>query len=176
MFVKEYNSLPNYLIRKTLFSFKKLHIRFHTILSEDKTPFLHNHPFYFLSIIIKNGYTEEYLVDGQIKLIKHKVGSIIFRTPKDYHRIKSINGETKTLFITWKVPIKWRLKNHPNMDSHVPFFPEQNGVYKRMINEKEKYCKFDKFWYIGHETIEKALIEDRLSVHQCINYVKKLKL
>ena len=170
MVLKEYNSLPNYLTRKTLISFKRLHIRFHNLLSEDKTPFLHNHPFYFISIILKNGYEEEYLDGSVIKTKQHKVGSVIFRTPKDFHRIKSINGETKTLFITWKVPIKWSLKKHPNLSVDMLNLPEYEGIYIRFINGRERFCKFDKFWYIGHDTPEAAMKEDRLSVHQCIDY------
>jgi len=170
MLLKEYNSLPNYMIRKTLMSYKKLHVRFHTILSEDKTPFLHNHPFYFISVILKNGYVEEFLDGDKIKVKKHSVGSVIFRKPTDFHRIKLINGVTKTLFITWKTPIKWSLKKHPTMKIESSIFPETNGVYKRNIKGKEKFCKFDSFWYIGHETIEDAIKEDRLSIHQSINF------
>lgn len=170
MFLKDYNSLPNYMVRKTLLSFKKLHIRFHRILSEDKTPFLHNHPFYFISIVLKNGYVEEILHGDKITVKKHGVGSIIFRTPNDYHRIKSIKGETKTLFITWKVPMKWSLKKHPTMVFENTIFPDTNGVYKRNIKGEEKFCKFDSFWYIGHNTIEDAMKEDRLSIHQAINF------
>ncbi len=169
---KEYNSLPNYLIRNTVISYKRLHIRLHNIISEDKTPFLHNHPFYFISIILKNGYEEECLVKDKIVIKKHRFGSIIFRTPNDFHRIKKLYGETKTFFITWKVPIKWRLKKHPTLSIDGLKLPETNGVYIRNIKGCEKYCKYDSFWFIGHDTIESAMNEDRLSIHQCMDYTQ----
>jgi hypothetical protein len=168
-FLKEYNSLPNFMVRKTIFLYKRLHIRLHTILTEDKTPFLHNHPFYYVSVILKNGYTEEYLDKGMVKIKDYKIGSIIYRTPKDYHRIKSISGETKTLFITWTVPIKWSLRKHPDVVYDFET-PKDNGIYLRNIKGIVKYCKFDDFWFIGSDIIENAINETRLSIHQCISF------
>jgi hypothetical protein len=170
-FLKDYNSLPNFLLRTTILSYKKLHIRLHTILSEDKSPYLHNHPFYFISIILKGGYVEELLLkNGEIKHIKHKIGSIIVRTPNDYHRILSINGETKTFFITWKVKMDWRLKDHPNMNRNEFNLPKKTGIFIRNVKGKEKFCKFDKYWYIGNDNIEAAERETRYSIHQITKF------
>lgn len=170
-FLKDYNSLPNFLLRTTIFSYKKLHIRLHTILSEDKSPYLHSHPFYFLSIIYKGGYNEELLFkNGEIKHIKHSIGSIIYRKPKDFHRILSINGETKTFFITWKVKTNWKLKDHPKMDRNEFNLPKNKGIYLRNVKGKEKFCKFDQYWYIGRDTIEEAERETRYSIHQIVKF------
>lgn len=169
-FLKDYNSLPNFLSRTTLFSYRKLHIRLHRILSEDKSPYCHNHPFYYLSIILKGGYEEELLKGTNIILKKHGVGSFIFRTPKDFHRIKTINGETKTLFITWKVNMNWSLKNHPYLEEEKLNLPKKNGIYIRNVKGKDLFCKFDEYWYIGHDNIEDAMNETRLSIHQVLTF------
>ena len=169
-FFKRYNSLPNYLHRWTIFSINKLHIRLHKILCEDKTVFLHSHPFYFISIILKNGYEEELLVNNEIKVIKHHFGSIIFRKPNDFHRIKKINGKTITFFISWKVNSGWKLIRHPEVSKDVFKTPLINGIYLRKINGKLLYSKFEDFWFIGSDNLAIATLENRPSVHQCLEF------
>mgnify|MGYP000864022545 CR=1 FL=1 len=169
-FLQDYNSLPNFLVRTTLLSYKRLHIRLHSILSEDKSPYCHNHPFYYISIILKGGYEEELLNGTDIVLKRHGIGSIIIRTPKDFHRIKEIKGETKTLFITWKSNLSWSLRKHPNLSLEMLNLPKNKGIFIRNIKGKEKFCKFDEFWYIGHENLDDAMGETRLSIHQVSNF------
>lgn len=169
-FLKDYNSLPNFLIRTTLFSFGRLHIRLHKLLSEDKSPYCHNHPFYYLSIILKGGYEEELLNGTDITLKNHGVGSIIFRRPKDFHRIKSVKGKTKTLFITWKIKMNWSLKNHPKINKENFNLPKNNGIYIRNVKGKDLFCKFDQYWYLGHDNIVDAIKETRLSIHQVLTF------
>lgn len=169
-FFKRYNSLPNYLHRWTIFSINKLHVRLHKILCEDKTFFLHSHPFYFISIILKNGYDEELLVDNQIKVIKHRFGSVIFRKPNDFHRIKCVKGETITLFISWKVDNGWKLVRHPELPPETFKTPVKDGLYLRLVGGKQIYSKFENFWYIGNENMLHALSETRPSIHQCLEF------
>lgn len=175
IFFKRYNSLPNYLHRWTIFSINKLHVRLHKILCEDKTNFLHSHPFYFISIILKNGYEEELLVNNQIKIIKHRFGSIIFRKPTDFHRIKSIDGKTITFFITWKVNSGWNLIEHPHLLNKSFVKPSKNGIYLRKINGRIIYSKFNEFWFIGSEDLSEAAIETRASIHQCLEFFELKK-
>lgn len=170
MLFKDYNSLPNFLIRKTLLRIGRLHIRSHNILSEDKSPYVHNHPFYYISIILKGGYTEQLLEGNTIKEIKHRVGSIIYRIPKNFHRIKSIDGPTRTLFLTYKVKIDWKLKKNDDLNLENYKVPEKNGIYIREIKGKSKFYKFNEFWYIGHENVIDAQNEKRLSIHQSDEY------
>lgn len=171
-FLKDYSSLPDYLARKTILKFRRLHVRFHEILSEDKTPFLHSHPFYYMSVVLKGGYIEELLKDGEIIEKKHKVGSIILRRPKDFHRIKSIQGPSKTLFMTWKVNERWSLKKHSEVSCEGYEFPQKNGIYFRVVRGRKLFTKFEDFWYIGNETLCGAIKETRCSIHQCIEYTE----
>ena len=90
IFFKKYSSIPKYLERFTILKILNFHIRIHKILSEDKTPYYHNHPFSFLSIILSGGYTEEILDNDNIITKKHNRFKFILRNKKTYHKIKSI--------------------------------------------------------------------------------------
>ena len=169
--LKDYNSLPNFLTRKTLVNIGRVHIRLHDILSPDKSPYLHNHPFYYISIVLKGGYIEQILRNGSIQEVKHDIGSIIYRKPSDFHRLKDINGPTKTLFLTFKVKMNWSLVKNKDLNLENYKTPDKKGVYLRKIKEKTKFYKFDEFWYVGHEHFCDAYNEKRLSVHQSDEYL-----
>lgn len=171
MKLKEYNSLPGFLLRYTILHFKKLHIRIHHILSEDKTPFLHNHPFNFISIILKGYYIEQLLVGDKIKTIKHTRGSIIIRSHKQFHRISECINCT-TLFFTWKKDIKWRLKNSDQIIKPKDWDKPKDGMYQRNIKERIVWSKCENsIWFIGNEDINIARNETRYSIHQNIKNI-----
>ncbi len=160
--LKKYSSIPKYLERFTILKVFNLHIRIHNILSEDKTPFYHNHPFSFLSIVLNGGYTEEYLVGKKIITKEHKLFSFILRNKETYHKIISVKPNTKTLFFAIGNTKKWHLKSIDTLINR----PE-NGIYKRVINNKEVYSKCqDGMYYIGSTNIVDATNETRLSIYQ----------
>ena len=96
---KKYTSIPKYLERFTIFKIFNIHIRIHNILSEDKSTFLHNHPFNYFSFIISGGYTEEISINGNIITKIHNKYKLLYRNNKTYHRIKFVEPNTKTLFV-----------------------------------------------------------------------------
>jgi hypothetical protein len=163
--LKKYSSIAGYLERYSLFKLGKLHIRIHHILSSDGTPYCHNHPFHYVSIILKGGYTEQIIHKNTLIEKKYRVGSIIIRSAHTHHRIKKA-VDCKTLFFAWRIKQKWSLQTHAGIECRDYQKPLHNGIYLRMINGKEVYCKFDNFWFIGSDTIEKALLETRLSIYQ----------
>jgi len=159
---KKYSSIPKYLERFTILKVFNLHIRIHKLLSEDKTPFYHSHPFSFLSIILNGGYTEEYLVGNDIITKEYKRFSFIIRNKETYHKIKSVKPNTKTLFFAIGNTKKWHLKS---IEPHIS--RPENGIYKRVINSKEVYSKCqDGMYYIGSTNILEATNETRLSIYQ----------
>jgi len=169
--MKAYNHLTGYLYRWTVLRINRLHIRLHKIVDEDQTPFLHNHPFHYISFIIKGGYDEQVLENGDIKTYSHSWWSVIQRRASVFHRIKRVKGPTWTLFITWCTDSNWELKQHPSLDVPDRYaVPLQNGVYRRTINGAEKYHKFCGFWCIGHLSYDAATAETRPSVHQVGNW------
>ena len=160
--LKRYSSIPKYLERFTILKVFNFHIRIHKILSEDKTPYYHNHPFNFMSIIIGGGYTEEVLQDDTVITKIHNRFHYIFRHKSTYHKIKSIKPNTKTLFFAIGNSKKWHLKSIDPVLNR----PE-NGIYKRIINAKKVYSKCeDGMYYIGSDSIDTAVKETRISIYQ----------
>lgn len=164
MFLKEYNSIPGFLLRYTILKFSKLHIRIHKILTPDKTHFLHNHPFNYISIIIKGSYVEQLLVNDELKTIKHNTGSIIIRKYNQYHRITEVDN-CQTLFFAWKKNINWNLK----LNSEITDLIERpkDGMYQRTIKGRTVWSKvLNGIYYIGNEDLNIAKNETRCSIHQ----------
>ena len=165
--MKAYNHLLNYLHRWTLCKIGKLHVRIHHILSSDGTPFLHSHPFWYVSIIFKGGYTEQVLVNNELKVITHTAPAIIVRSPSRYHRISEVSGVCKTLFFTWKAK-DWNLMRHSGVATPDWYAaPRLPGVYRRLINGRSVYSRFENgMWWLGTSTQDTAPTSTKLSVHQ----------
>lgn len=157
---KPYSNIKDFLQRYTLLKIGTLHIRLHKITDKDRTTLFHNHPFDYISIILKNGYTETFLDNGVEKICSHGFLSVIKRKHSTYHRIDEIKGETITLFIAygkydWKA---FNTKNEANTD----------GIYQRSVNGKTLWCKRSNgIWFIGHTNKTDAENETRHSIHQC---------
>lgn len=158
---KPYVSIVGFLQRYTLLKVGNLHIRVHKITDRDKTTLFHNHPFNYISIVLKNGYTEVYIDDnGNHIKIKHKRFAIIKRKHNIYHRIDDISGETITLFITYG-KYKWNAFNTEDVNDF--------GIYQRIINGKVLWCKKENgIWFIGHTDKSSAEYETRHSIHQLV--------
>jgi hypothetical protein len=157
---KPYSSIKDFLQRYTLLKIGTLHIRLHKITDKDRTTLFHNHPFNYVSIILKNGYTETYLENGIEKVCSHNFLSIVKRKHSCYHRIDKIKGETLTLFIAYG-KYDW---NAFNTKSET----ETDGVYQRVVNDKKLWCKkTNGIWFIGHSNKIDAENEKRHSIHQC---------
>lgn len=158
---KGYTNIQDFLHRFTILKIGKLHIRLHKLMSEDVTTLYHNHPFHYISLVLNGGYVEkQYFPDTDtMKIKKHGRLSVIVRNRKTFHRIESVKNNTLTLFIAYGKG-KWDAINFGE--------PKQpNGLYKRFINNKEKWCKYyNGIWYIGSKCIGKASRETRPSIHQ----------
>lgn len=98
---KPYSNIKNFLHRYTLLKIGSLHIRLHKVTDKDRTTLFHNHPFNYISIILKGGYTETYIVNGIEKMSTSSFLSVIKRKHSCYHRIDDIKSETITLFIAY---------------------------------------------------------------------------
>ncbi len=156
---KPYSNIKDFLQRFTLLKVGKLHIRLHKIVDEDQTPLYHNHPFHYISIILKGGYTES-ILNGESKIVKsHGLLSIINRDRNVFHRIDKLRGETITLFIAWG---NYGWKAHSSNPDR-----SEDGLFERMINGKRIWCKKeDGVWFIGNADKDVAQKETRHSIHQ----------
>lgn len=156
---KPYTSIKDFLHRYTLLKIGKLHIRLHKITDRDQTTLFHNHPFHYVSIILKGGYKETILKDGNESQKNHRFLSVIFRSCKVYHRIEEIYGETLTFFIAYG-NYGWQAHNTKQSN-------EDNGLYQRIIKGKQLWSKKENgIWFIGHEDRLSAAAETRHSIHQ----------
>ena len=157
---KPYSSIKDFLQRFTILKVGNLHIRLHKIVDKDRTTLFHNHPFNYVSIILKNGYTETYLEDGVEKKRSNKFLSFIKRDHNVYHRIDEIKGETLTLFIAYG-KYDWSAFNTQNEEN-------TDGIYQRLVKGNQLWCKKENgIWFIGHSTERDAENETRHSIHHC---------
>lgn len=160
MFFTPYKHLVGYLERWSIVKIDRLHVRIHHIKRNDATPYLHSHPFSYLSFVFSGGYVED--VEG--KEVVRKRFSVALRSNKTFHRIKSVEPQTKTLFITWKSKEPWALRHSGEQVEGWIHYPK--GVYKRTLWGKEYFCKFDGYWYEGKATYLEALLSNRPSIDQ----------
>lgn len=103
-----------YLIRYSIFDCKYFSIKIHKILQSDIGGF-HDHPWDYISIMIKGSYIEEtvveldtpYIITRQIKI---KSPSIIYRNGKKLHRLLLEENKTcTTIVITSKKYRSWNI-------------------------------------------------------------------
>lgn len=158
-----YKHLMGYLERYTLIHIKRLHIRIHRIKRADATPFHHTHPFSYISVILRGGYTED--VNGE--LFTHRVGSVIARRDVTPHRIVDVNPKTVTLFLTWKNKGQhWELIDRGNQYPVNDWIDYPAGIYKRLLYGNIVYSKFDQWWHRAASTSRGAELESRPSIDQ----------
>lgn len=83
--------------------------RLHHLATPDYDRHLHDHPWDFISIVLSGGYKElrpagiEPQFEGEEErthLVDRRVGSVVYRSCTDRHRIVSVLPDTWTLFIT----------------------------------------------------------------------------
>jgi hypothetical protein len=161
IFFKKYASIENYLLRYTILKIANFHIRLHTIVDHDKTTLYHNHPFNYISIILKGQYVEH--IYNSNTYVKRSFLNFAYRSNKIYHKIESINGPVVTLFITFG-KYKWNAINTLNCT--------ESGIHLRKIKGKIKWCKIENgIWYIGHFDKEKTIQEKRHSIYQMENII-----
>lgn len=167
--VKPYNHLPTYLHRWQVFQLGRLKVRVHDILTADETPFLHTHPFNYVSVVLSGGYTEQLLCDGNLVERSYKTGSVITHTNKTYHRISAVLPNTKTLFFAWDTTNGeqgWSLIRHPNIETPPQYIDVPDGVFWVGKGFRKRA---NGMWYALRNTAESAKQCDRLSIHQCIS-------
>ena len=158
-----YKHLLGYLERYTLIHFKRMHIRIHRIKRPDITPFLHTHPFHYLSIVLRGGYTES--LEG--KMIKHRWLSVIPRRSKTAHRIVAVQPGTLTLFFSWKTKgQQWEFKRGGSDFPSQDWVDHPKGIYTRELYGRIVFSKFDGYWHRAADSKSGAEQEYRPSIDQ----------
>jgi hypothetical protein len=159
-----YEHLPGYLHRWKLLGLKNFMIRVHEILTADGTPFLHNHPFHYVSIVLSGWYEEQLLVGEELVVKRHGAGSLILRSRNQYHRISSVGRNTKTLFLSYKVKGGWGLKRHRMVKTPANYLDMPNGVYE--MSDGKFRLRLEGVWCLPRDTLEEARSCRIPSIHQ----------
>lgn len=95
-------------------------VRVHEIRRSDDVRAFHDHPWSYLTIILKGGYwevTPNYDASGMFKgehRAWHGPGSILWRSAQSWHRLELSEGRTAmTLFITGRWRQQWGFLTSP---------------------------------------------------------------
>jgi hypothetical protein len=120
-----YEHIPGYMERFWLFriwreggQYAKVCGRIHHIMRSDEDRHAHDHPWPYITIILRGGYVEEREYPGTFERRRHRVrrwhgpGSILFRRSTDRHRLilpESVkaSGGCWTLFMTGPKRKSW---------------------------------------------------------------------
>ena len=90
-------------------------IYLHKFLRSDDDRAPHNHPWWFISIILTGSYTEHTRTGPLLR----RAPSIVYRSPNHSHRIMLVPGKTvRTLFITGPVVRQWFVSQHNSTDAN----------------------------------------------------------
>lgn len=86
--------------------------RVHEILRSDMDDHLHDHPWAYLTMVLRGGYLEVTQPEvGVTRTQWYGPGSILFRRAGHYHKLILPTGQTATtLFITFKYRQRWGFK------------------------------------------------------------------
>lgn len=80
----------------------------HHMIRADLDRDLHDHPWSFVSFILRGGYAEYLRVGDQTITRIHRPGSVVVRRAEDLHRVASLlTGEAWTLVFTGPKVRKW---------------------------------------------------------------------
>jgi len=159
-------SIKGYLERTELFRIGKLSARLHRIKDIDRTPFVHTHPFTYLSIILRGGYTEQILQNGVLVFRKNIAGSFIIRYGNVAHRICEVLPGTVTLFFAYYKE-SWELFEHDSLTTPAGYHDLPDGMYR----DTQTLCwrrRENRRWYVTEFEYQNALKTERLSIFQNI--------
>lgn len=91
-----------YMTRWRFFESKYINFRLHHIEQSDIERELHDHPFTFVSFVLRGGYFETRYDSpvGRSKVMRwHGPGSVLFRSAETLHRLTLPKGETAWTFV-----------------------------------------------------------------------------
>lgn len=173
--LSEYDHIQGYLYRWRLFSFGRLSVRLHKIVTPDGTPFLHTHPFSYLSIVLSGGYDEQYqLANGELALQSNRPGTALLRSSATPHRISLIHGTCWTLFFAFnkkKGRQGWTLFRHASIEAPASYINWPDGIYRVKGGYRKRA---NGFWFALRPDLTQASCCDKISIRQSIDRAEKI--
>jgi hypothetical protein len=119
-----YFHLEGYMNRWWLLPYAKNRpaVRIHEILRSDDDRAFHDHPWNYITVILKGGYWEvrpqfeSGIYKGNTR-IYYPPGSVLVRKATDWHRLEVPEGTVATtLFVTFALRQKWGFMPQPEMN------------------------------------------------------------
>jgi hypothetical protein len=104
--------------------------RVHHILRSDEGRDPHDHPWLYLTVILKGGYVERrYTPQGDLMSCKwHGPGSVLYRPAGSFHMLGMSPGETTwSLFVTGPYKQKWGFVRDGEKVPHNIYLAEKHG-------------------------------------------------
>ncbi len=147
---KPFEHIDGYMERFWLIPFNRwfLAARIHHILRSDSDRHFHDHPWPFVTILLRGEYTEVRPVwdrDG-IELSErrrtYRAGAVLFRRATDWHRLEVPEGQTTwTLFIMGRYQQHWGFLIHPvRKMSWRKYLPDQAQRAKESMERFRNMC------------------------------------
>lgn len=163
--IPQYSDIEGFLHRWALLTVGRFRIRIHNIRAVDVTPFLHSHPFHYVSVVLSGGYTEQVLVDAEVVVNTFTRGKIINGSPKKFHKITSCLPNTYTLFFAWYIDRPWELVTHPMIVADPTYVDMPDGIYLHNGGFRKRS---QRRWYVACKTIDQARSSVKLTIYQQI--------
>lgn len=86
-------------------------IRIHHFLRSDEDQ-LHDHPWWFLTLVLKGGYLDETEFDGVKHYDRLKVGSVRFRPAQHRHRVVIEDSDSDSTVGSWSLVVTGPWQRH----------------------------------------------------------------
>jgi hypothetical protein len=128
------------LIRYILIRFEPWGIYLHHLMRSDYDRALHDHPWPFISIILRGSYTEihDQTLDGSEAREEHRTGSVLIRPAQWRHRFL-LTRPAWTLVIVGRRCRRWG------------FFPAEGWCWWRKFNSDKGICEEQVLWTEGKD-------------------------
>lgn len=130
------------LVRYVLFRLPSIGVYLHKLCRSDHDRALHDHPWPFISVILRHGYTEvhDQTIDGKTAMVYHKPGTVLVRPAEWRHRVIIGHGcPAWTLVIVGRRTRKWG------------FFTSTGWCWWRKYNYEKAICEDGILWEDGSD-------------------------
>lgn len=130
------------LVRHIVFRLPSLGVYIHKLCRSDHDRALHDHPWPFVSVILRTGYFEvhDQTIDGKQVTIDHQPGALLLRPAEWRHRVIIKDGKPAwTLVIVGRRLRKWG------------FFTPTGWCWWRKYNYATAICEDEILWEDGSD-------------------------
>lgn len=105
----------------------------HNVARSDEEKDPHDHPWSFVSLILKGGYREQVWTKGVMRTVVNTPGHLVIRRTTDFHKLTLLGDSAWTLVLTGpKVHALWGYQTAMGWIDHVNYRKRKNAL--RMVH------------------------------------------